>query len=209
MSKKTFMKTPKKLHAFTLIELLVVIAIIAILAGISVPAIIGGIDRARLADVLSNARNLTQATTIMALDANLGAGGGPGWPGSDASWDDYCNSLVEGKYLTQADLRKAVSASGVQPSPSVFPPDASAVQVYGVGDESDSDAIFISSWNWQGLQPLQATAKPFGDKGFVVYRKGGGGSVYQARDATSEALGKLVGSGFAPGPKASGQSGQQ
>lgn len=204
------MKKSHSFAAFTLIELLVVIAIIAILAGIAVPAITGGLDRARMADMLANARALTQATQVMSLDSSTGTGDSTaGWPGSGADWATFCQALVDGKYVTQADLRKFCGGPQVQVSPTAFPPDKSAIQVYGVSESDESDSIFISSYNWTGFTELSKDAIPFGDKGFVIFRKGGGGSIYKAKDATSENLGnKNLAAGFAPGPGSSGGGGK-
>jgi len=194
------MKNPTRpLQAFTLIELLVVISIIAILAALAIPAVTGALSRGQLTGTLNNARQLHVATQTMALDA-FTVGSGPGWPGDgSADWGTFCQDLVDGKYLTESDIRKICSAPGVQVS-DTFPPDKSGLQVYAVTENAPSDAIFVSSYNWTGFQELTQDAIPYGDKGFVLFRKGGDGSVYQSRQATNETLGKLVGDGFAPAP---------
>jgi len=193
--------SPSSRAAFTLIELLVVISIIAILASLAVPAVTGALSRGQLTGSLNNARQLQLATQTMALDA-FTSGEGAGWPGDgDADWSTFCQNLTEGKYLTEADLRKIASAPGVQISPTEFPPSKSGLQVYAVKENDPSDSIFVSTYNWTGFQELTSDAVPFGDKGFVIFRKGGDGNVFQARQATSESLGnKTLASGFAPAP---------
>ena len=191
----------QSLQAFTLIELLVVISIIAILASLAVPAVTGALTRGQLTGSLNNARQLQLATQTMALDA-FTSGEGAGWPGdNDEGWDTFCQNLVDGKYLTEADLRKIASAPGVQIQPNEFPPSKSGLQVYAVRENDASDSIFVSTYNWTGFQELSADAVPFGDKGFVIFRKGGDGNVYQARQATSESLGNAtLADGIAPSP---------
>lgn len=193
---------PLSLRAFTLIELLVVISIIAILASLAIPAVTGALTRGQLTQTLNNARQLQLATQTMALDS-FTTGEGPGWPGDmqgGANWQSFCNNLTNGKYLTGPELLKLVAAPGVQVG-TTFPPAKSGVQVYPVRENSSSDSIFVSSYNWNNFQALQPTTVPYGDKGFVIFRKGGDGSVYQARQATNtNTLGTVVGSGFAPAP---------
>lgn len=198
------MKSPSSPHsAFTLIELLVVISIIAILASLAVPAVTGALTRGQLTGSLNNARQLQIATQTMAMDA-FTTGEGPGWPGDGdgaSSWGAFCESLVEGKYLTESDIRKIVSAPGVNNPADSFPPGRSGLQVYAVRENDPGDAIFVSTYNWTGFSELQPEATPFGDKGFVIFRKGGDGNVYTARQATSQSIGNSsLAAGIAPSP---------
>jgi prepilin-type N-terminal cleavage/methylation domain-containing protein len=199
MLKVTAIKPP--LAAFTLIELLVVISIIAILASLAVPAVTGALTRGQLTGSLNNARQLQLATQTMALDS-FTSGEGPGWPGdNDDGWQPFCQNLVDGKYLTETDLRKIATAPGVQIPPNQFPPSKSGLQVYSVSESDPGDSIFISTFNWTGFAELSADALPFGDKGFVIFRKAGDGNVYQARQATSESIGNSeLAAGIAPSP---------
>jgi len=196
------MKSVKRyLRAFTLIELLVVISIIAILASLAIPAVTGALTRGQLTQTLNNARQLHLATQTMAMDS-FTAGDGPGWPGDmeSANWGSFCQGLTNGRYLTESDLKKIVTAPGVKVGNS-SPPTPSALQVYPVRENSPSDAIFISTQNWNSFAELQPNSVPYGDKGFVIFRKGGDGNVFQANQATNtNSLGTLVGSGFAPQP---------
>ncbi len=118
--------------AFTLIELLVVISIIAILASLAVPAVTGALTRGQLTGSLNSARQLQIATQTMALDA-FTSGEGAGWPGdTSAGWQEFCDNLTEGKYLSEADLRKICTAPGVQIPASVGIPNKSGLQVYAI-----------------------------------------------------------------------------
>jgi hypothetical protein len=61
-----------------------------------------------------------------------------------------------------------------------------AVRVYAVTKDSQSNAVLFSSANFTntpiGGEPLSPAAKPFGNKGFVVFRKSGDGSFYRPKD---------------------------
>ncbi len=187
--------------AFTLIELLVVISIIAILASLAVPAVTGALTRGQLTGSLNNARQLQLATQTMALDS-FTTGEGPGWPGDNGDgWGAYCQNLVDGKYLTESDLRKIASAPGVTIAPAEFPPSKSGLQVYAVKENDPGDSIFVSTYNWSSFADISQDAVPYGDKGFVIFRKAGDGGVYQARQATSQSLGNsTLAPGIAPKP---------
>jgi prepilin-type N-terminal cleavage/methylation domain-containing protein len=196
------------LRGFTLIELLVVISIIAILAALAIPAVTGALTRGQLTGSLNNARQLHIATQTMAIDA-FQTGEGAGWPGDNAiggNWDTYLTELTEGRYLTPSDLRKICSAPGVQqPAGSDAFPTVSGLAVFAVTDSSPSDSIFASTANWTDFQELAPSAVPFGDKGFVIFRKGGDGSVYQSRQATNQILGNSeLATQIAPLPGSSG-----
>jgi len=56
-----------------------------------------------------------------------------------------------------------------------------AVRLYAVTDNSPTNAVLLTSANFMntptGGEALNPSAKPFGDKGFVVFRKGGDGAV--------------------------------
>lgn len=207
---------PHTLRAFTLIELLVVISIIAILAALAIPAITGALSRGQMTGSLNNARQLFIATQTMAIDA-FQTGEGAGWPGDNvigSDWNTYLTELVDGKYLTPADLRKICSAPGVQqPAGDDSLPTVSGLAVYALTDSAASDDIFCSTANWTGpVEELSASAVPFGDKGFVVFRKGGDGSVYRPAQANSTILGDIenMATQIAPLPSSGGgESGEE
>ena len=186
------MKSPfRSLRGFTLIELLVVISIIAILASLAIPAISSALVRGQMTQTLNNARQLTIATQTMSMDTTT-AGGGTAWTmGSDGqilTVDTFTQELMTNKYLTVSDLRKIFAAPGVivPTTSSNFTAENIAFSIMETQESSPSDQPFLITKNWEDGK--LTTNAPYGDKGFIVFRKGGdGGSYSRASDATNHA----------------------
>lgn len=182
----------KRTSGFTLIELLVVISIIAILASLALPAITGAMVRGQMTQTLSNCKQLHLATQQMALDATTTGDTNLGWPGdlTGQSWASWATNLVGGQYMTTNDFKKMIGAPGVIPtSDNPATPGKSAILVYQVAENSDGGTTFLSTANFTntttgGTAPLP-TAKPFANKGFIVFRKAGDGTILQARQTGS------------------------
>lgn len=183
------MNLPTKKHGFTLIELLVVISIIGILASLAIPAVSGALTRGQLTGTLNNARQLHMATQTMDLD-NTAAGVGGGWPGASntsvQNFGAWVSALTNG-YLSPQELQKLMTAqSEVAANPPTATPNA--FNVYQVGNVEDSLSIFITTKNWDATQPASlptSASKPYGDKGVVVFRRGGDGAIIQNRFLTN------------------------
>lgn len=186
------MKSPfRSLRGFTLIELLVVISIIAILASLAIPAISSALVRGQMTQTLNNARQLTIATQTMSMDTTT-AGGGTAWTvGSDGQMltvDTFTQELMTNKYLTVSDLRKIFAAPGVvvPTTSSNFTAENIAFSIMETRESSPSDHPFLITKNWENGE--LTTNAPYGDKGFIVFRKGGdGGTFSRASDATNPA----------------------
>jgi prepilin-type N-terminal cleavage/methylation domain-containing protein len=171
-------------RAFTLIELLVVISIIAILAALALPAVTGALTRGQLTGSLNNARQLTIASQSVALDSfTSGDTNTPGWPG-DNEFSKWASDLTNAG-ISVNDIRKLLSAPGKACDDS-FSSTSSAWNAYGVIDSDPGDSIILTTANWDATQRGAPTGQPYGDKGFVVFRKGGDGSVYRAAQADKE-----------------------
>ena len=190
------MNTYKSPHGFTLIELLVVISIIAVLALLAGPALTQALTKGQMTGTLNNARQLYLAGLQMATDGGTNSDPNLAWPGDDPVLTDlqsYCVKLVQNNYLKAGDLQKILNAPGASctvtsvpgPPPSVTLGGTSALKVYKVKETDPANTIFAATSNYvYNTAPIGAAA-PYGDKGFVVIRKGGDAGVYQKNQATT------------------------
>lgn len=210
--------TKQNRTAFTLIEMLVVIAIIATIAAFALPAITGALTRGQLTQAVSNARQIYLSTFAMATDGAQTGDAKYGWPGDLAASTDpnvqintvsqFVQRLVDNDYLKSGDL-KIFAATGITPwngrylapanpaSPGALQPpfnaDANcAFKIYKVRENDGANVIFLATKNFTYSSNPQVaisnTASPFGDKGFVIFRKGGDGAFYKRNQATSKNL---------------------
>jgi len=192
------MKSPRQsLRAFTLIELLVVISIIAILASLAIPAVTGALARGQMTQTLSNMKQMHLVAQSMALDATTTGDTNIGWPGDlpSKTWAGWVTNAVPG-YIKTNDMAKLLSAPGITVpatatlsslSPGVA--GGRAVILYQVSETNNNNTVLFSSSNFtnssSGGTALNAGSLPYGDKGFIVFRKGGDGAILQARQVGS------------------------
>jgi type II secretory pathway pseudopilin PulG len=180
----------------------VAIALVTILIYLAVPRISFRPPGCKMVQVLSNAKQLYLATQQMALDGQMTGETNLGWPGDiGGTFTNWAHQLVAGSYLTTNDFLKLMSAPGVVPPPGRMPEmKECALLVYAVSTNSPGNTVFLTSANFtnspSGGMPPAKKAKPYGDKGFVVFRVGGDGAVLQPRQ-TGAAYTNIIG-GYAP-----------
>jgi prepilin-type N-terminal cleavage/methylation domain-containing protein len=183
--------------AFTLIELLVVIAIIATIAAFAVPALTSALTKGQMTGTMNSARQLYLAGYQMSLDGTTNADANLAWPGDYSSGvttlQAYVEKLVQNDYLKASDLAKILSAPGASctaTASSATPPavtlsGTSGLKVYPVTSADASNVIFVVTSNYKYNTALATTDKPYGDKGFVVVRKGGDAAVLRKSNAVA------------------------
>jgi prepilin-type N-terminal cleavage/methylation domain-containing protein len=195
---------------FTLIEMLVVISIIVVLAAFAGPALFNALAKGQMTASLNNARQLYLAGQQMALDGATNSDPTRAWPGDLSetapgsggtsssspitSLQQYLSKLVQGDYLKPGDVQKLLSAPGVTctatadiATNAVTLSGKSALKVYKVKETDSTNTIFAVTANYIYNSALDGTAAPYGDKGFVVQRKGGDASVLKKNNATMTA----------------------
>jgi len=195
------MKTRSQ-SAFTLIEMLVVISIIAVLAAFAVPALTSALTKGQMTGTMNNGRQLYLAAQQMALDGAANSDPNLVWPGDDpatlGTLNNYMTRLVQQNYLKAGDVQKllsgpgasaAVATAGAPPNQTVTITGTAAFKIYPVADADASNVVFAVSRNYSYDTALAAQAggapnNPFGDKGFIVQRKGGDASILRPNNAT-------------------------
>jgi type II secretory pathway pseudopilin PulG len=180
---------PRREQAWTIVETIVTVVVIGILIALALPLGPGGHpSKGAKTQMLSNMKRLHLATQLMALDSTTTGDTNLGWPGDmGGSFSHWANALVKSNYLSAGDLCKLLSAPGkiAKPAPRAPVANTNAVLVYAVREESASESVFLTSANFTntptGGTALETSAKPFGNGGFVVFRKAGDGAILMAK----------------------------
>jgi len=127
----------------------------------------------------------------MSIDTTA-AGNGVSWTtgtnnGETLTVSTFSQALMDGKYLSGADLQKVYAAPGVIVNNTNFTADGIAFSIMQTSESSPSDQPFVITKNWQ--DGSLTTNAPYGDKGFIVFRKGGDGGTYsRPTDAQSPSV---------------------
>lgn len=166
-----------KSNSFTLVELLVVISIIGLLAGLAVPAIQGGLDKAKQQVDVSNVRQLGIIFFNEANDNN----------GTYRINSDLTNTSPAGNFLTiiqsmvsngAITTPKIIAGQGATPATSTSSIAAANIAfayVTGLTTSDDGNIPLLLTKGPSSLSAsnitLQATY-PWKTKGLVVYRVG-------------------------------------
>ena len=166
-----------KANSFTLVELLVVISIIGLLAGLAVPAIQGGLDKAKQGVDVSNARQLGIIFFSEANDNN----------GMYRVNSELTNTQAAGNFLTIVqgmvsngliNTPKILAGQGVTPATSTNSIAANNIAfgyVPNLTTSDDGNTPLILSKGPTSMAQSNVTLQdtyPWKKKGLVVYRVG-------------------------------------
>lgn len=166
-----------KANSFTLVELLVVISIIGLLAGLAVPAIQGGLDKAKQGVDVSNARQLGIIFFSEANDNN----------GIYRANSDLTNTQAAGDFLTIVKSMvsnglittpKILSGQGAIPATStnnIAAGNIAFAYVVGLTTSDDGNMPLILTKGPSSLSSSNIALQdsyPWKRKGLVVYRVG-------------------------------------
>jgi hypothetical protein len=174
----------------------VAILIAAVVLVLAWPAFKDWLNKRQMTRTMKHTRELYLAGFHMATDGAASKHVNYKWPGDYtvgvATLADYSSKLVQNNYLKADDLERILSAPGASCSvkTSESTPVAvslsgrSALKIYKIKSADPSTAIFAASTNYLYDTDLAADAVPFGDKGFVIMRKGGDAGVYKKNQAT-------------------------
>lgn len=192
---------PKCRSGFTLIEMLVVISIIAVLAALAVPALSQALTKGQMTGTMNNGRQLYLAGQQMALDGSANSDPNLAWPGDYTSpaltkLSEYLAKLLQNSYLQVGDLQKLLNAPGTSCTATATTDPATgavtvtlngtpALKVYKLKDSNSANTIFTVSNNYTYNTALASNGSPYGDKGFIVQRKGGDASIFKRNQATA------------------------
>jgi type II secretory pathway pseudopilin PulG len=180
-------------RGFSTTELVVLMVIIGVILVLAWPALKSAVTKRDLTRTMNNGRELYLAAFRMATDGAAKSDASLVWPGDypASSLAEYCGKLVERDYVKAADLQRMLSAPGASCTVTMSGSPAtatltgkSALKIYKVKSADPSNTIFAASSNYVYDTELNPSAIPFGDRGFVIVRKGGDAGVYKNTQAT-------------------------
>jgi len=186
--------TKFKANSFTLVELLVVISIIGLLAGLAVPAINGGLERAKAQADVANVRQLG-----ILFSAEADDNGGIFRRNKDLTNTDTLDTTLNiykgaigDKLVTALKVFAGSTPAGVTVAlNSNSFTEKNVAYAYGGGCDRGDDPeipLFVTKGNSTSFGTadvsLDKTKSPWRDKGITVYRLGGDALFQRSRDGT-------------------------
>lgn len=190
---------PRSSAGISAVEIVVILGVLFILILLAVPLVSTSLVRDGHPQVISNMKQLHLATQQMALDGTTTENTNIGWPGDiGGTFSNWTAQHLDGHYLSKEDLCKLLSAPGIVVSKeNPFITNKTALLLYNVSENSDGEVVFLTTANFTNTPTggiLDTNAKPYGNKGFAVFRKAGDGAMLRPRQV---GLTNIIGS-FVP-----------
>jgi hypothetical protein len=166
-----------KSNSFTLVELLVVISIIGLLAGLAVPAIQGGLDKAKQQVDVSNARQLGIIFFNEANDNNgvYRANGDLTNTSPASDFTTIIQGMVSNGTITTTKILAGQGATPASSTSSIAKANIAFGYLAGLStsDDGNTPLIFTKGPDALSSSNLQLDASwPWKTKGLVMYRVG-------------------------------------
>ena len=99
------------------------------------------------------------------------------------------------------DFNRLLNAPGVGRATDADPgiKGKTALNVYQVAENDPGNTVFLSSSNWDQLCGPRCKETPYGDKGFIVFRKAGDGAILLKKQyAATNIIGEMPAKTAAP-----------
>jgi hypothetical protein len=187
----------------SLLQVVVALGVIVILAVLALPQVPFDGIRGDILQTMNNMRQIHMATLSMANDGIESKNPKFGWPGDLAvaekdpvlSLPAFVERLVEYDYIKRSDLGKNFAAPGVPVYPGKGPFESrySAFKIYRVRENDAKNCLFAATRNFTMGKDLGPNAVPFGDKRFVIIRRGGDAVPFNNKQSARGHLGFLPG----------------
>lgn len=162
---------------------IVVAALVAVLVWAAIPQITICVIGGPVLRTVSNGRQIFLASFNMAQDALQSGDPLLGWPGELAfsaanpvtDLPAFVERLVQFDYVKRSDVGQLFAAPEVPTYSGAgkFTGTNSAFKVYLVTGTDVNNTVFLGTKNFTFNRGLDAAAVPYGDKDFVMVRKGG------------------------------------
>lgn len=169
--------------------ILILLALLSVLAGYLASRITPSLREGRMAQLVSNMKQLHLATQQMTLDSqpadtppNIRWTCTNGQPLKFAQWT---NLLVSNNYLAKEDLARLLK------NPFSNTQSTNVITVYAVGDFDPPETIVFATANWRAPGASHPDQPSPNIPGIVIFRKGGDGAILQRHqtDLTNIATG--------------------
>jgi len=157
--------------------MLILLVLLSVLAGYLASRVTPSLREERMAQLVSNMKQLHLATQQMTLDSQT-ANTPPNirWTctnGQPLKFAQWTNLLVSNNYLAKEDLAKLLK------NPFSNTKSTNIITVYAVGDFDPPETLVFATANWRAPGASNPDQPSIDIPGIVIFRKGGDGAILQ------------------------------